>query len=868
MGYVKRSAKPKVVRPRRLATGYSFISYSQRDWAIVSKLVGALKESGVWVDKKNVDLGDALPDKIESGIAHASAFILVLSKASLESSWVKYESHMATIRHLEDANFRILVFKIDDCQVPLRFRPFLYADLTKDAKALDAVVKAASSLEISPNLFKRHFVDRADEVGKIELHVADPEKSIVCLHGFYGIGKRTLAEESIRRIWQSPRIASIELSSAHIGARLAAELSAIAGLPVPPDGASPQDVRHSSLLAIETMLDQGRVIIFDHLEYLLDDDGKPQGDMAAVIEHASNLQICTRIPCFLLSRRMPKFSISTSLRVGYVKVGGMQIEHISTILESEASRIERKPIQDNAALRDVAKHLYGYPLAGRLAAPLIVKYSPEFLVKNLSHITRMRKDLAEAILANTTFSAEQVKLLQVLSICDGALSVEDLASITHRPPDDVVGDLDVLADYNLLESEGVAVKLHPLVSDFYWKQARSGPDFKTLVTNIADYSRSILKKEKANTPRFVGWLATACRSLFLSDRPEEAYKLRSDFVGELKVAAIEMYQRGEYETSLSYCEAYLSHDSQDFEVGLHRVRNLSRLGRSADALQAIGGLFEMTNSPVRLAKLHFAQARTFLEMRNLDAARDSFLKALQYSPEHLPALQGIAEVLIRQNKIDDAAGFVDRALEVSPMDSFALSMKADIFWRRGQYRQALDTMLIVVKAQPENATFLFRLGRFLHQGGMPEDAYQYFQRAKASDNSYLDARLSLASVAIDLGKLAEAKAEIDDLRNRGPADKRFVLCGIEAEYFLATGDIEKASELAAKALEYRRSVISLGMMAKVEAARARRSEMEGMDVLASSHRMRAHQLIDEGLKLEPTNVQLRHQLDRLTGGQK
>jgi tetratricopeptide (TPR) repeat protein len=863
MRYPKSSQGSKRPIIRRLATSYSFVSYSQKDWPIVKILVDSLKNSGVWVDKKDVDLGDALPDKIESGISHASVFILVLSKASLESRCVKYESHMATIRHLEDSNFRILVLKIDDCQVPLRFRPFLYADLTKNPKALDELVKAASPLAAPPDLYKRHFVNRAEEIGKIELHVADPEKSIICLHGFYGIGKRTLAEESIRRIWQSPKIAAIELSSAHVGARLAAELSAIAGLPVPPNGAPIQDIRRSLLLAVETLVEQSRIIIFDHLEYLLDEEGRPQDEIAAVIDHIASLPPSLRIPCFLLSRRMLKFPTSTSLRVGYVKVGGMQAEHISTILESEASRIERKPIQDSSALRDVAKHLYGYPLAGRLAAPLIVKYSPEYLLKNLAHITKMRKDIADVILANTPFSPEQVRLLQVLSICDGALSVEDLANITQRAPGEVVSDVDVLADYNLLESEGVAVKLHPLVSDFYWIQARSGPEFKVLVTQIADYSRSMVTKQKADSPRFVSWLATACRTLFLSSRPEEAHALRSDFIGELKVAAIEMYQRGEYETSLRYCEEYLSYDSADFELGLHRVRNLSRLGRSADALHAIGPLFEVTTSPFRLAKLHFAQARTFLEMRNHDAARESFLKALQYRPEYLPALQGIAELLLKQDKIDDAAGFIGRALETSPMDSFALSMKADILWRRGQHGEAIETMTMVVKAQPENATFLFRLGRFYQQSGLTDLAYTYFSRAKMSDSSYLDARLSLASAAIDLGKFAEAKSEIEALRGRGPADKQHVLNGIEAQYYLAVGEIDKAADLADKALDHRRNVITLGMMAKVEAARARRCETEGMKVVADSHRKRAHQLLDEGLKLEPANAALLHQLERL-----
>jgi len=144
---VYRKPQRRKFFPRRPTSGYAFVSYSTKDWDVVRKLLEALKTNRVWVDKRNVELGDALPEKVEAGIAGAANFVLVLSKASLESRWVKYESHMATIGHLEDANFRILVLKIDDCQVPLRFRPFLYADLTKDTNALDSVARAAASKE-------------------------------------------------------------------------------------------------------------------------------------------------------------------------------------------------------------------------------------------------------------------------------------------------------------------------------------------------------------------------------------------------------------------------------------------------------------------------------------------------------------------------------------------------------------------------------------------------------------------------------------------------------------------------------------------------------------------------------------------------
>lgn len=669
-----KSTKPN--RTRTASSGYAFISYSTKDWPFVSKLVDALKNGGVWVDKRSVELGEALPDKIETGISGAASFVLVLSKSSLASSWVKYESNMATIRHLEDSNFRILVVKIDDCVVPLRFRPFLYADLTKDPAAMSGIVKAASSRDGGGMLYRRHFVNRSDELGQIELHVSDPDIPLICLHGFYGIGKRSLAEESIRKIWQSPTITPIELSPAHEGARLAASLCAAAGLVIPPDGASAAEMRQASFLAVETLVEKGHILVFDHLEQLLDSDGKPHADILSVIDHIAGLSSSTKVPCYLLSRRMPKLPVATTLKTGFVRVGGLETTHVATILESEASRISRRPFKSNAALRSLADHLFGYPLAGRLAAPLIVKYSPEYLQEHLIHITSLRRDIAEAILANTGFSEAQTRLLQILAVCDGSLAVGDLAAIAEVTADAVVNDVDTLADHNLLESDGTAVRLHPLVADFYWKQARGARDFRSLVSRIADHATKIVGQEKPNTVRFVNWLATACRALFLSDRGAEATKLRRDFIGELKLAAIELYQRGEYGISLRYCDEFLAQDPNDFEVNFHRARNLSRTGKRDESLGVIDRLLGSTKNRFQLARLHFARGRVFWEIRNGDAAKTEFLKAIEMNPSSLPALQGVSEVLLTQGRIDDASGFIEQALKISPMDSFALSMKA------------------------------------------------------------------------------------------------------------------------------------------------------------------------------------------------
>jgi tetratricopeptide (TPR) repeat protein len=769
---------------------------------------------------------------------------------------------MAVIRSLEDSNFRVIVIRIDGCEVPLRFRPYLYADLKRQSPE-EIVALLAKQRSAGRQIFRRHFVNRADELGAVELHVADPEKHVICLYGFYGIGKRMLAEEGIRRLWQQPKLAILSLSPAYAGARLALEASALAGLPLPAQGATTEDLRKATRLAIETMLSSGRIVLIDRLEAMLDEEGRPHPDIAAVLEHLISLRACAGVPAFLLSRRMPKFGVSVSLRVGFVRVGGLRTEHTVTILDNEARRIDPTKTFDSEELKELAQHLFGYPLAGRLAAPLLIKHSPKYLLENISHITSLRRDIAEAILTHAAFTDQQTRILRILALCAGPLKVQHLTELTKRDSESILHDVDVLAEHNVIEPVGAAITLHSLVSDFYWKQARSSPDFKQTTDRIADYASEQLKTAPVDSEDFLHWLVMACRSLFLCGRASEARQLRSDLIGELKVAAIELYQRQDYDLSLKYCEEYLAADPYDFDVALHRARNLYKLGRSEEALAALDAMLDKHPSPIRLARIEVARARANMEMRRFEPAKHAFIAALTAVTDWQPALQGMAELMLKMGARDEAFGFVEQALKVSPMDSFALSLKADLLWRRGQPKQAIETMETVVRSQPDNASFLFRIGRFLHQTGFFKEAHGYFLRAKRSDPSYLDVRMSLASVLIDLDRLSLARTEIEEIRGKGSTEKRYVLDGIEAQFWLASDDVTQAAEFAARALGHRRNVTTLGMMAKIEMARYDEAIENGMKTLAETFRTKASALVKEGLDIDKNNGPLLRQAQRI-----
>lgn len=165
-------------------------------------------------------------------------------------------------------------------------------------------------------------------------------------------------------------------------------------------------------------------------------------------------------------------------------------------------------------------------------------------------------------------------------------------------------------------------------------------------------------------------------------------------------------------------------------------------------------------------------------------------------------------------------------------------------------------MKLAIKSQPKNATFLFRIGRFSQDWGLLEEAYDWFKKAKESDDTYFDARLSFASVAIDLGRLEEAREEISALGPKLTGEKRRILQNIEAKCELSIGNIDKACEVASDNLRRGRNVATIGLMVEIEIALSERCRSQGLEVMADSHMQRARELVDEGLQIEPNNPHL------------
>ncbi len=93
-----------------------FISYSQKDMAVIKSLTAILQQNGwsVWFDQE-LKAGATFDRVIEQALSNARAVIVAWSRNSVNSDWVRAEAAFA----LESA--KLFPVRLDDVPLPLRF---------------------------------------------------------------------------------------------------------------------------------------------------------------------------------------------------------------------------------------------------------------------------------------------------------------------------------------------------------------------------------------------------------------------------------------------------------------------------------------------------------------------------------------------------------------------------------------------------------------------------------------------------------------------------------------------------------------------------------------------------------------------------
>jgi tetratricopeptide (TPR) repeat protein len=217
------------------------------------------------------------------------------------------------------------------------------------------------------------------------------------------------------------------------------------------------------------------------------------------------------------------------------------------------------------------------------------------------------------------------------------------------------------------------------------------------------------------------------------------------------------------------------------------------------ALQQItGNAKDFPEGPLRVGDF-------FLRTREYDLAAQHYNDGIKRSPDEKHKYQKrLAEVLVKQNRKDEASRMVAQIISEDPKDSEAIAMRASLSLLTGtseQLQSAINDLQSVISKMPDNAVVRYNLGRALLAKGSVDQAKGHFEEAVKILPNYLLPRIALTQMMLqrrDYSKVAQMAQEILAYDN-GNAVARL----LRSRALMGLGDFKQArQELAATAQAY------------------------------------------------------------------
>ena len=114
-----------------------FLCHSSKDKGFVEHLAGKLLSNGftVWYDDWEIHVGDSIVQKINEGISSSDFLLVVLSKNSVKSRWVREELSVATLKNIDSKVAFILPILLEQCEIPPLLSDKKYANFSEDPNA-------------------------------------------------------------------------------------------------------------------------------------------------------------------------------------------------------------------------------------------------------------------------------------------------------------------------------------------------------------------------------------------------------------------------------------------------------------------------------------------------------------------------------------------------------------------------------------------------------------------------------------------------------------------------------------------------------------------------------------------------------------
>jgi arylsulfatase A-like enzyme/Tfp pilus assembly protein PilF len=342
----------------------------------------------------------------------------------------------------------------------------------------------------------------------------------------------------------------------------------------------------------------------------------------------------------------------------------------------------------------------------------------------------------------------------------------------------------------------------PKVMVYHWERVQKGISMR----NTGDIAGAIKHLEAClkDVPRDVfamQILGGAYSTYGEADKAMEIYQRAAELAPNepgLFLAMSGIYlSRGEFEQALAMADRAEALEPESGDLYILRGRIADQMGNEEQALADLNKAIELdpgTAGPrayIEIGSIHFAA-------RRFDEAREAFNKAIEIDSLNGEAHDGLARILIEEDKLEEAKQQLALALRFNPAQPRALATLGGILSDEGKHDAALQVLERALAMSPKFAAALNNLALTYRRQGKLEEAEAKYHEAIESAPRFDLPHLNLAQLWLSQGKEEEAMEEFRAAVRANPYNA--VALANLGTYHLRAGRFEEAGALLQRAL--------------------------------------------------------------------
>ncbi len=763
-----------------------------------------------WLDRAEIEWGDLFLEKVTLALEESTEFLLFWSAHSEHSGWVRLELNMAYIRMMEEQAIRLRLVRLDETEIPLYLKPFQFLDVSGSEDPVTEIVDAVNEIVAVPQRVLRHrFLNRNNELSRMESAVDDPETHLVVFSGFAGIGKQSLAREGLRRLFQGAQVMSVDVSEGTGVTELAIYLNALARDETLEEGLTVEELRTEIRLSIEAVARSKRFLLVTNVQHWLDDDRVPVEPLVTVLDAVASVPEFKNRPCLMTSTRRIAYRPDQNSGTTDVWLHGLNANSVAALVRlwyELNTGIEL----DSANAKSVAEQAYGHPIAAKLAAGLVAQFGVEYLQRYPREYVSLRRDLAKSMLLDMQLYESTSAIMKALAAVEIPLPPAVLSTALEIDDEDFHKGISQATSAGLVSIVDGRLSIHPLTADHFWMLLRR-EDYSAFLAKLADEVHSFASDSGVGSPDFSLYLPVIFRLHAAAGNWDRALSLRTDLQGEIERAAIFHYRRRNYELAWEYTTHALDGENPSWRMKLYKARILIRKENWEAADKVLADI--LAERPYDVPAQHAKGWKLLRQRRYVDAIE--VLAKVIARKDHVASLRDTAECLHELDRDEEALELLDRAKKVESENPFVLDLEAKIFEERGELELAYQAAYIAMLRDPNNWAFHNRLGRILVRQSKQEEAIDCLKRAVELDQDQFIPHSGLIAALLDLGDVEQAENLLGSLREKASIRKdQSLVKHLSARILIEKGDIEEGSRILEREISRRRNLLpNLGLYA-------------------------------------------------------